>query len=118
MEAEAALCAGDLGWKDKYYEFIKKTFDGSKTNGRSYTKESMAKLWGTIGLDETKLLSCITTWKFKDKAQKEMSEWQTLFGITWTPGNVLINNKTGKWDKLPGAYPTASFKEKIDSLLK
>ena len=47
-----------------------------------------------------------------------MAEGRDMFGITGTPGNVLINNKTGDWDKLPGAYPTASFKEKIDVLLE
>ncbi|MDQ7009105.1 MAG: DsbA family protein [Candidatus Gracilibacteria bacterium] len=118
MEAEALLCAGDLNGTDKYYEFINKIFAGSKTNGRSYTKESISELGSTIGIDKTKLLSCITSGKFTEKAKAEMAEGQSLFGITGTPGNVLINNKTGKWDKLPGAYPTAAFKEKIDLLLQ
>ena len=117
MEAEALLCAGDLEWKDKYYEFISKIFDGSRTNGNSYSKETISELWGTIWIDKDKLLSCIESGKFNQQAKDEMAEWSNLFGITGTPGNVLINNKTGKWDKLPGAYPTASFKQKIDSLL-
>lgn len=117
MEAEALLCAWDLAWNDKYYEFIKKIFDNSKTNWRSYTKESISELWATIWIDKTELLSCIESWKFKQKSQDEMAEWQS-FGISWTPWNVLINNKTGEWDKLPWAYPTASFKQKIDSLLQ
>ena len=118
MEAEAALCAWDLGWSEKYYDFIKIVYLKSKTNWNSFTKKSISKLWASIGLDEDKLLSCINSGKFKSRANAEMSEGQNLFGITWTPGNVLINNKTGKWDKLPGAYPTSAFKEKIDSLLK
>ncbi|MDD3145462.1 MAG: thioredoxin domain-containing protein [Candidatus Gracilibacteria bacterium] len=118
MEAEAVLCAGELGGKDKYYDFITQAFNGSKGNGESYTKESISKLGGELGIDEKKLLSCIESGKFKQQAQDEMEEGSTLFGITGTPGNVLINNKTGKWDKLPGAYPTGSFKQKIDSLLE
>lgn len=118
MEAEAVLCAWELWWKDKYYDFITQAFNGSKWNGESYTKESISKLGGELWIDEKKLLSCIESWKFKQQAQDEMEEWSTLFGITWTPWNVLINNKTGKWDKLPWAYPTWSFKQKIDSLLE
>jgi protein-disulfide isomerase len=118
MEAEAALCAWKLGGSEKYYEFINETFKNSKTNGRSYTKQSIAKLWLGIGLDEDKLLSCINSGQFKERASAETAEWQRLFGINWTPWNVLINNKTGKWDKLSWAHPAASFIQKIDSLLK
>ncbi|USN57877.1 MAG: hypothetical protein H6767_06005 [Candidatus Peribacteria bacterium] len=39
------------------------------------------------------------------------------FGITGTPGNVLINNETGEYEVLSGAYPTASFEDVIDRLL-
>lgn len=117
MEAEAVLCAWELAWKDKYYEFIGKVFEGSEARGNSYTKESISKLAWTIWIDEAKILSCIKSGKNKARADSEMKEWQSLFGITGTPWNVLINNKTGKWDKLPGAYPTASFKQKIDSLM-
>ena len=117
MEAEAALCAWDLGWSEKYYEFIEKTFSNSKTNGRSYTKESISKLWAAIWLDEVKLLACIKSWKNKSLAQTQMSEGKTLFGVTWTPWNVFINNKTWEWDKLPWAQPFEAFKQKIDSLI-
>lgn len=117
MESEALLCAWDLAWSDKYYEFVNKIFDNSKVNWNSYTKESISDLGDSIWIDKSKLLSCIESGKFKQRAQDEMAEWQT-FGITWTPWNVLINNKTGKWDKLPWAQPTASFKQKIDSLLQ
>jgi len=118
MEAEAALCAWDLAWKDKYYEFIWKVFENSEARWNSYTMESISKLGGTLWIDERKLLSCIKSGKNKDLANSQMAEGQNLFGITWTPWNVLINNKTGKWDKLPGAYPTNAFKQKIDSLLQ
>lgn len=118
MEAEAALCVWDLWGSDKYYDFITQAFNWSKWNGESYTKESISKLGGKLWIDEKKLLSCIESWKFKQQAKDEMEEWSTIFGITWTPWNVLINNKTGKWDKLPWAYPTSSFKQKIDSLLE
>ncbi len=117
MEAEASLCGGELAGKDKYYEFITAIFKNSEARWNSYTMESISKLWWTIGIDEKKLLACIKSWKNKARAQAEMAEGKS-FGITGTPWNVLINNKTGKWDKLPWAYPTSAFKAKIDALLK
>jgi protein-disulfide isomerase len=118
MEAEAALCVWDLSGGEKYYKFIEKAFEGSKTNGRSYTKETIAELWSSIWVSKIELLSCINSWKFKVLADYQLNEWKSLFGITWTPWNVFINNKTGNWDKLPGANTFESFKQKIDTLLK
>ena len=117
MQAEAALCVGELAGKDKFYEFIKEIYAWSKANGNSYTKQEVAKVAGNLGIDSKKVLSCIDSWKFKAQAQAEMQEGQSNFGITWTPWNVFINNKTWKWDKLPWAYPYEAFKQKLESLL-
>lgn len=118
MEAEAALCVWDLAGGDKYYEFIEEVFANSKANGTSYTEETISDLWAWLGVDRESLLSCIASGKFTQQAKDEMEEGRSLFGITGTPGNVLINNKTGDWDKLPWAYPYENFKEKIDVLLE
>ena len=45
-----------------------------------------------------------------------MKRGTALFGVTGTPGNVLINNETGEYEVLSGAYPTASFEQIIDRL--
>ena len=118
MEAEAALCVWDIAWSDKYYEFITNIFKNSQTNGRSYDINSITELAWNMWVDKTKVAACINAWTNKDLAKTQTLEGSSLFGITWTPWNVLINNKTGEWDKLPWAYPYESFKQKIDSLLK
>jgi hypothetical protein len=46
-----------------------------------------------------------------------MSVGQATFGVTGTPGNVLINNATGEYEVLSGAYPTPAFEAIIDKLL-
>ena len=47
-----------------------------------------------------------------------MENGQRLFQITGTPGNILINNETGEYIKIPGAYPFEAFQQSIDTLLK
>jgi hypothetical protein len=47
-----------------------------------------------------------------------MQEWSTLFGVTWTPGNVIINKETGEYTVLAWAYPSADFEKIIDWMLK
>ena len=117
MEAEAAECVAELGWKDKYYEFITKTFNNTQSNGRSFTVDTIADLAWTIWVDKAKVKECIKSWKYTSKVKNQEQEWANVFKVTWTPGNVILNNKTGKWTILPGAYPYAAFKQKIDNLL-
>jgi protein-disulfide isomerase len=118
MEAEAALCVWDIAWSDKYYEFITNVFKESKTNWLSYDIESIWVLAENMWIDKSKLTACINAWTNKDLAKAQADEWASLFWITWTPWNVFLNNKTGEWESLPGAYPFESFKQKIDSLIK
>lgn len=117
-ESEWALCAWELGWSDKYYSYINTIFERTRWNGTGFALDALVPLAKELWLDEGKFKECLDSNKYASRVQTEMTEWSSMFGITWTPGNVLINNKTGKWDKLPWAYPTASFKQKIDSLLQ
>lgn len=118
MEAEAALCVWDIAWNEKYYDFINNVFKNSKTNWNSYSVESIVDLAWNIWIDKEKLSACINAWTNQELVKQQTQEWANLFGITWTPWNVLINNKTGYWYKLSWAYPFESFKQKIDSLMK
>jgi protein-disulfide isomerase len=47
-----------------------------------------------------------------------MSEGSSKFGVNGTPGNVLINTKTGKYEVVSGAQPEANFAAAIERLLK
>lgn len=116
-EAEAVLCAWELWGSEKYYSYIYTIFERTRWNGTGFALNALVPLAKELWIDETKFKTCLDSGKYTSRVQSEESEWQS-FGISGTPGNVLINNKTGKWDKLPWAYPTASFKQKIDSLLQ
>jgi len=117
LEAEAALCVWELGWDKKYYNFITNIYNWSKANWRSYDINSIIKLAWKIWIDENKLLECIKSGKFKAVIQEQINEWNWIFGVTWTPWSVLINNKTWEWTKISGAYPASSFIQKINWLL-
>jgi len=107
--AEVTECAGELGGNEAYYKAVESIF--SKNGNISNLPQD---LW----IDTAKLQACLSSSKYTDKVQSNAREGSTLFGITGTPGNVLINNKTGEWDKLPWAYPYESFQLKIDALLQ
>ena len=72
---------------------------------------------GKIGLDTDDLKECIAENKFVSKINSQMKVGADNFGITWTPWNVLINNQTGEYVVISGAYPKESFIENFDKLL-
>jgi thioredoxin-related protein len=47
-----------------------------------------------------------------------MNIWYTVFGVTWTPGNIIYDRETWKYQALPGAYSAENFIEIIENLKK
>jgi len=117
-EAESILCAGDLWWADTYYNYIDSVFTRTTSNGQWFSLDALAPLAKELWINESKFKDCLDSGKFASRASQENSEWSTLFGVRGTPGNVLINNENGKRVLVAGAYPTASFDEAIQNLLK
>jgi thioredoxin-related protein len=39
-----------------------------------------------------------------------------LFGVSGTPGNVIVDKQTGKFILIPGAYPPEKFIEEIEKM--
>jgi protein-disulfide isomerase len=110
MKAAANICAGKLGWTEKYYDFIDKIYTSN-----AKTKNDVSEIAWSLWIDKIKFISCIDSKDIKDLVSSQSQEAQQLW-ITWTPWNIIINNKTGKWTLIPWAYPYESFKQNIDSL--
>jgi len=115
-EHEAALCAWNLGWSDKYYKYITAIFKRTNSNGYWFSLDALVPLAKELWLSESKFKTCLDSGKNASRVQSETSEWQS-FGVTWTPWNVIINKETWEYKLLPGAYPFANFKTIIDGFL-
>jgi len=111
--ALAAECVGEAGGSDKYFAFIEGIF--KKGTPSQDTIDATVK---EIGLDAAKIKSCVDSSKFKSVVDAQMSEGSSKFGVNGTPGNVLINTKTGKYEVVSGAQPEANFAAAIERLLK
>ncbi|MGE4443790.1 MAG: DsbA family protein [Candidatus Altimarinota bacterium] len=103
-------CIADQKGTDVMYETIKKVYkDGLKDK---------AGIAGAVeGLNNDELTACIDSGKYTSKIDTHMKMGSETFGVTGTPGNILINTKTGEYAKLPGAYPVADFERTIKNLL-
>ncbi|MDD2486974.1 MAG: thioredoxin domain-containing protein [Candidatus Gracilibacteria bacterium] len=117
-EANAALCAGDLGGLKAYSFYYKQIFSRSNGgNGTGFSKDNLVPLAKEAGLDGAKFQACLDSKKNIEKFDADTAEGKKL-GVQGTPGNVIINNETGKYMLIAGAYPASEFEAKIEELLK
>lgn len=110
--AQTAECIGKEGGSDKYFAFIEWIF----TKGTP-TQDIVNTTIKELGLNVEKINKCVSDNTFKSKVDENMTEGSSLFSVNGTPGNVLINNKTGKYEVISGAFPEASFDAAIARLL-
>lgn len=109
--AQVLECVWELNWGDTFYSLIDKSYSEKKSD-RDYLIEQAVKLW----VNKKSLEKCLAENKFDKKIKDEQIVWADVFGITWTPWNVLINNETGEYAVLSWAYPISDFEKVIDSL--
>lgn len=110
--AEIMECLADQKWSDAFYSLMKTAFKDEKSD-KDYLLAEAVKIWG----DKAKIEKCLEDKTHEQKVKDQMAKGWDLFGITGTPGSILVNNETGEYDIISGAYPTASFEEIIDRLL-
>ena len=107
-----AECVGELGGSTKFYAFVEGIFSKGTP-----TQAEIDGVLKDIGVDAKKVQACVESGKYKDKITASQNEGSNKFGVNGTPGNVLINTKTGKYEVVSGAQPEANFDAAITRLL-
>ena len=96
---------------DVYYDVFEKAFEAYPVN--MDTLKNIAKeLW----VNESNLQTCIDEWIYTQAVNDMMNQWYSVFGVSWTPGNIIYDRETGKYQVLPGAYPAENFIEIINNM--
>lgn len=107
--AEASECVAELGGNTAFWKFVDVVFEkgADKAKLADYAKES--------GVDAKKFQDCFSSGKYTAAIDAQETEG-TSAGVSGTPGNIVINNKTGKTRVVSGAQPLESFQAAIDAL--
>jgi protein-disulfide isomerase len=116
-EAEASECAAELGGNDAFWKYTDLIYERTRSNGKGFPIEGLAPLAGEIGLDVKAFQACLDSGRYAKRVKEDM-ENGVRSGVSGTPGNILLNNKTGKAKFKPGAVPFDALKAEIDRLLK
>ena len=62
-----------------------------------------------LGTDKDSLQTCIEEWRYVQAVNDMMNQANQLFGVNWTPGNVIIDRQTGNFKLVSGAQPADAF---------
>lgn len=116
-QAESAECAGELGGNDAFWRYSDLLYERTRSNGKGFPMEGLGPLAVEIGLDASKFKACLDSGKYAARVQEDLVEGQAI-GISGTPGNVLLDNRTGEVRVVSGAVPLAKLKSEIESLLR
>jgi len=118
-ESNAAECAGDQGGDEVYYQFHDEIYKQTPGNGTGLSEEDLVAIGVNLGLDKTKLTSCIQDQDFAEEVQKDALDAGQA-GISGTPGFVigkLSDDGTVDGMVVKGAQPFSNFKQVIEEQL-
>ena len=115
-EAEATECAYELAGNDGLWKLTDKIFEVTPSNN-GLNLDDLPKLAGEVGLNQSAFKTCLDSGKTAAHVESDFQSGAKA-GVTGTPGNILLDTKTGKTKLIPGALPFENFKTEIDNMLK
>lgn len=111
----AILCAAKLKGNEAFVDMYTKLFKASTPQAAAPTTKVM-EIAQESKINTSDLEACITKGDTKAIYAANWAEFQTFTQSPGTPGNIIINNETGKWKLIAGAYPASAFKPVIETL--
>ncbi len=112
-ESEALECAGDIGGKDAFFAMKEAIFTRTRAGWEGFALSDLAPLAKELKVDDKKFQVCLDSGKYTQKVISEQTNGNALFGIDGTPGSVIINNETGKFEVISWAQGQAAFENAL-----
>lgn len=87
--------------------------ENAADNGNS-SLDNLKAIAVELGTNETELNACVEEWKYRDAVNEMMQQGNELFGVSGTPGNVIVDTTNGNYIVVSGAYPADEFVNAIN----
>lgn len=113
--AQIMECTRDKLGKDMFYKLEEGTFASKDPSAENMY--NLLKQYGATDQQIEDIKLCVQNGEYDEKIRANQAEWADVFGVRGTPGNVIIDTRTGKWILIPGAYPAQAFEIVVDSFL-
>ncbi len=112
IASEATECAAELQGAESFYDMKAAIFTLDNV-----TRDGIIQVATWLGINQSDFISCLDSGKYTEKVKAQMAEWQSLFGVRGTPGNVIIDTETGRFVAIPWAFPLEKFEEELQILI-
>ncbi|MDQ1343912.1 MAG: hypothetical protein QG650_632 [Patescibacteria group bacterium] len=112
----ALLCAGKLGGTEAYNQYFEAMMDRS-TQEKVMPVDEILPLAKELKLDAKAFASCYDSKELVKQYDAYTAEGQK-YGVSGTPGTLLVDTQTGNYKLIAGAYPFESFETAVTELLK
>jgi protein-disulfide isomerase len=109
--AEASECIAEVGGEESFWKFTELIFGDQQS-----TLSDLDSMASKLGINQSAYKSCIDGGKYADHVEEEYQSGIGA-GVTGTPGNILLDTKTGETILIPGALPFEQVKQSVDKLL-
>lgn len=107
--AEASECVWEQGGNDAFWTFTDMIFEKGADASR------IEEYADASGVNGTKVRDCVDAGTYAQYVQDDMAGG-SAGGVSGTPGNIVLNIKTGDSRLVSGAQPLASFQAAVDEL--
>lgn len=111
--AEILECAAVSGGSELYNSLLSEVLISGNNS-----EETMLNFISENGGSKDVVKACLDNGDSKEAVSRKFTRGQSQFGITGTPGNVILNNETGEYEVISGAYPAEKFIEVIEKMSK
>jgi protein-disulfide isomerase len=115
MAAMGGECATEMGGNAKFWEYTDNVFAADSSGVKIGSVDDLASIAQNIGIDSAKFKTCVESNKYLSRVQEDLKEG-TDAGVEGTPGNILVNNKTGEVLTIDGAQPIEAVQAAIDKI--
>lgn len=114
-EAQATECAAKLGGNSTFWKLTNKIFETTPSNN-GFDLTTLPALAVQAGLNKAAFQSCLNSGETA-KSVEDQYQSGVRAGVNGTPGNFLVDTKTGSIQSIPGAVPFDQIKVLIDNVL-
>lgn len=116
MASKAAMmseCVAQQKGSKGFWAFTEYWFNHTAGNGQGFADSD--NIPAVFGLDKSKFSACMSDPAVVQKIKSDMKAGDAD-GVTGTPATIIIDNQTGKSEKVVGAQPFSKFAQIIEAM--
>ena len=115
-EAIASECVTSIAGPAAFWKFADLVYANTKSNGNGLNDEQVAQFASQAGVGASAYATCIKSGKFDKLIKTSVAEGDKA-GVNGTPGDFLIDNKTGKITVLDGAVSLDELTTAVENII-